>query len=93
VGVIVEVEEEASADRGEIKDRLTGKRSDNMCAWKRAVGDGQLLDPANFLIEIGKRHGIPPLSDHRRRFGNQEFLQQPLMPRPLRVPGPYWTRF
>jgi len=52
--IIVEVEEESAADRGEIKDRLTGKRGDNMRAWKRAVGDGQLLDTANFLIEIGK---------------------------------------
>jgi hypothetical protein len=54
-----------AADRG-MRSNLSGaERGHDMGVQKRSVGDPQSHDAAASLVEIGKRHGIPPLLGYR----------------------------
>ena len=54
-----------AADREMRSNRSTAVRGDDMSARNCTIGDPQLHDAAASLIEIGKRHGIPPLLGYR----------------------------
>jgi hypothetical protein len=57
---IVQTEKEWAANRSQIADRVGAKGDDDVWSGRRSAVDPHLINAADKLLEIGKRHGFPP---------------------------------